>query len=55
MATSDAETLWFGTDADGVRLWDGRIDELALFDRALSDNEIAELYQSAREEMTRSK
>ncbi len=55
MAVSDAETLWFGTDADGIRLWSGRIDELALFDKAISDNEVAELYRSAQEEMTRSR
>jgi hypothetical protein len=55
MAVSDAETLWFGTDADGISLWSGRIDELALFDKAISDNAIAELYRSALEEMTRSR
>lgn len=53
-ATSDSETVWFGTDDDGSGLWSGRIDELALFDKALSDTEIAELYQSVVEEMARS-
>lgn len=37
IATSLEDTLWFGTKDDGTGLWDGRIDELALFDRALSD------------------
>ena len=55
MATSDSERVWFGTDADGLGLWDGRIDELALFDKALSDKDIADLYQAALEEMARSK
>ncbi len=54
MATSVNEPVWFGTDADGLGLWNGRIDELALFDKALSDKNIAELYQAALEEMARS-
>ncbi len=53
MATSDSTPLWFGTDSVGRALWDGRIDELALFDTALSENDIANLYQSALEEMAR--
>jgi ferric-dicitrate binding protein FerR (iron transport regulator) len=52
VAISDAETTWFGTDADGVGLWNGRIDELALFDKALSDKQIVELYQAAVEELS---
>lgn len=55
MANSDSETVWFGTDADGFGLWNGRIDELALFDKALSDKDIADLYQAALDEMARSK
>ena len=35
-------------------LWDGRIDEVALFDRALSEAEVTELYQAALEEMENS-
>ena len=54
MATSTSETIWFGTDSSGIETWNGRIDELALFDRALSDREIAGLYQAALEEMARS-
>ena len=54
LTTSDSETVWFGTAADGSELWNGRIDELALFDRALSDRDIADLYQAALEEMARS-
>lgn len=54
LAASDSETIWFGTDADGIGLWNGRIDELALFDRALSEQDIAGLYQAALEEMARS-
>ena len=54
LAESKSDALWFGTDADGLNLWDGRIDEVALFDRALSDVEVAELYQAAVEEMENS-
>lgn len=55
LADSDADILWFGTDADGLHLWDGRIDEVALFDRALSEAEVTELYQAALQEMRNSK
>jgi hypothetical protein len=55
MATSNSETLWFGTDAEGLGLWNGRIDELALFDKALSDKDVVDLYQAALEEMARQK
>ena len=53
MANSASETVWFGTDAEGTRLWDGRIDELAIFDKALGDNEIAGLHQAALAVMAR--
>ena len=53
MAPSGSETLWFGTNADATRLWNGRIDEVVLLDGALSDEEIAELYQVALEEIAR--
>lgn len=55
LATSDSDTLWFGTDASATQIWDGRIDELALFDRALTTKEIAALYRTAQEEMARSR
>jgi hypothetical protein len=51
LANSDSAPLFFGTDAERLQLWNGRIDELALFDRALSDADIAGLYQSALKEM----
>jgi hypothetical protein len=54
MAASDAETVWFGTDAERLGLWNGRIDELALFDRALSEKDVGDLYHAALEEMARS-
>jgi hypothetical protein len=53
LASCASETVWFGTEASGTGLWDGRIDELALFDRALSDKDVAELHQAALEEMAR--
>ena len=55
LATSETQPIWFGTDAEGIRLWDGRIDELALFDRALGADEIAELYQAALDEIAEAK
>ncbi|TWU32242.1 LamG-like jellyroll fold domain-containing protein [Novipirellula artificiosorum] len=55
VATSATETVWFGTDAEGAGLWDGRIDELAMFDQALSDSEIAGLYQAALAQMAKPK
>jgi hypothetical protein len=51
VAAADSGAVWFGTDPDGVGLWDGRIDELAMFDRALSGAEIAALHRAASEEM----
>lgn len=40
--------LWIGVDASGTNLWDGRIDELALFDKALSAETIRELHDAAK-------
>ncbi|TWU44804.1 FecR protein [Rubripirellula tenax] len=54
LATTDAETVWFGTDARANRVWGGRIDEVALFDRALTEEEVAALYRTAQEEIARS-
>lgn len=55
LAASDSENVWFGTDARATQVWDGRIDELALFDRALTAAEIAALYRTAQEEIARTK
>lgn len=55
MAPSDSETLWFGTSSDGSNFWNGRIDELTLFDKALSGKDVVDLHQAALEEMARSK
>lgn len=48
------EPIWFGTDSAATALWDGRIDEVAFFDTALSDLDIDSLFQVAEEEMIRS-
>ncbi len=40
-------TLWIGTSAESQCSWDGRIDELALFDRALTAEEVINLYEAA--------
>jgi hypothetical protein len=55
IAGSESETIWFGTMSEGRGLWNGRIDELAMFDKALSDQDVADLYQAAVEEMARTK
>ena len=54
VATRNAKALWFGTDAKGANLWNGRIDEIALFDRAISSDDVAVLYRAALAEMGRS-
>ncbi|MCS7469999.1 FecR domain-containing protein [Stieleria sp. ICT_E10.1] len=54
LAATDTETLWFGTDARAIQVWGGRIDEVALFDKALTKEEIAALYLTAQEELARS-
>jgi len=55
VAASDSDPVWFGTDAKATQVWDGRIDEVALFDRALNEEEIAALYRTAQEEIARSR
>lgn len=55
MADSTSELLWFGTDAEGLKLWNGRIDELCIFDKALDEVEIADLYRAALDEIAGSK
>ena len=44
---SPSDGLWIGTDPAGDHLWDGRIDELSFFDRALSEDEIQLLFEAA--------
>ncbi len=51
VANCQADALWFGTAPDGQHLWNGCIDEVALYDRALTESEIEEIYQAALEEM----
>ncbi len=55
VADSDSDTVWFGTDAKATQVWDGRLDDVALFDRALAADEIAALYRTAQEEIARSR
>jgi hypothetical protein len=55
LATSESDPVWFGTDASTTQVWDGRIDEVALFDRALDEEEVLTLYRLAQEEISRSK
>lgn len=54
-AANNTATMWFGTDAGATRIWNGRIDEVALFDRALSADEIAALYRTAQQEIARTR
>lgn len=51
ISASKMTPLWFGRDAGGASLWNGRIDEVAIFDRALTEDEIAALYQAGLDEM----
>ncbi|MEP3478952.1 MAG: LamG-like jellyroll fold domain-containing protein [Fuerstiella sp.] len=53
LAITTDETVWFGIDSSGSGIWNGRIDEVGLFDKALNDREVAELFQAAVEEMAR--
>lgn len=55
LATSESDPIWFGNNASTTQVWDGRIDEVALFDRALDDEEVLTLYRLAQEEITRSR
>jgi hypothetical protein len=55
VTASDSDAVWFGTNAEATRVWGGRIDELALFDRALTAEEIVSLYHTAQEEIARSR
>jgi hypothetical protein len=36
-------------------VWDGRIDEVALFDRAFNEKEIAALYHTAQEKIAKAR
>lgn len=55
LATSESNPVWFGTNTNTTQVWDGRIDEVALFDRALDEDEVLTLYRLAQEEISRSK
>ena len=55
LAVSSADTLWLGTDAQATQIWNGRIDEVAFFDRALSAEEVSALFRTAQEEVARPK
>lgn len=54
MSDVNAEAMWFGTNSDGTELWNGRIDELAIFDKSLSDAEANALFRTAVEQVTSS-
>ena len=55
LATSESDPIWFGTNASTTQAWDGRIDELSLFNKALSPDQIKTLYLSASVSGRRSK
>ncbi|MEM1068166.1 MAG: LamG-like jellyroll fold domain-containing protein [Planctomycetota bacterium] len=55
MAASNSDTVWLGTNENATEVWDGRLDEMALFDRSLTEKEIAALYRTAQEEIARSR
>ncbi len=54
VADSKTDVLCFGTNSSGQNMWDGRIDEVALFDHALSDAIVSDLYQAALDEIGKS-
>ncbi|MCB1203957.1 MAG: hypothetical protein KDN18_06835 [Verrucomicrobiae bacterium] len=43
-----ADTFFFGGNSSGEGNFEGRLDEIAVFDRALRKEEIAELYQAGK-------
>ncbi len=49
-SNSSATSLWFGAARQGSGLWEGRIDELALFDKTLAPEQIKALYEAARQQ-----
>lgn len=40
---TDLDRLFFGGRSDNSSNWEGRLDEIAIFDRALTDNEVSQL------------
>jgi hypothetical protein len=44
IANGNSGPIWFGTDSSDRALWDGRIDELAFFNRPLSSDEVQGLH-----------
>ena len=52
MSGVNVEAMWFGTNSKGTALWNGRIDELAIFDKSLSDAEVNALFRTAVEQVT---
>lgn len=55
IAASDSAAIWFGTDAGAKHVLDGRVDEVAFFDRALSDEDVASLYHTAQQQIQRTR
>ena len=55
VVTSDSDTVWFGTAPGATRVWDGRIDEVALFDRVINADQVVALYRTAQEEIARTR
>ena len=49
LSNKPSPSLVIGTKPSGRKRWEGRIDEVALFDKALSTEEIRELYETAVE------
>jgi len=45
--------IWFGTASGNSGRWNGRIDEVAFFDRALEESQVVSLYQYARDQVSR--
>ncbi len=54
MARDDQSAIWFGTNANMAGMWDGRIDEVAFFDRVLHPMDVTALYQAALSQVSAS-
>ncbi len=55
LQASDSDMVWFGTGPQSTQHWNGRIDEVTLFDRALNPEEVAALHRTAQQEIARTK
>jgi hypothetical protein len=46
-STENRQRILIGSDGNGASTFDGKIDEVALFDRAIAASDIVELYEKS--------